>query len=278
MVLLELINVHKYYEKLLAVKGISFSVKTNQIIAILGSNGAGKSTTIKMLCGLLKPSEGSISIDNRSYDNDADFIRNEIGYVPEESAMYNDIGVFDYLHFFADLYKIPSKIAIERVNYYLDALDLKVGNRLIGQLSKGMKRKVLLVRSLLNDPKILIYDEPASGLDPQTAAFILKFIQDMKKKGKTIIFSSHNLGHVEQIAERVIIIHKGEKIFDSDIEKLIKSKKQQFQVKYVKGGIEVDKKMSLSELKLLMQDGENSIKEIVTEQRSVEEAFLSMVK
>ncbi|MFW5746076.1 MAG: ABC transporter ATP-binding protein [Nanoarchaeota archaeon] len=268
-------GVVKRYGNFHAVKGISFSIEKGEIVALLGSNGAGKSTTIKMLCGLLKPTDGHVMINGKTYDNDADSIKQEIGYVPEESAMYLDVGILDYLMFFARLYRVPAGQARRRIQKYLRMVDLDAGNKQIGQLSKGMKRKVLIIRSLLNDPEILIYDEPASGLDPQTSAGILKFIEELSTQGKTILFSSHNLGHVDQIASRVIIVHKGRKAFDSTVEDLKHVQRQHFVVRYRSGDTVVEKRVGLKHLKSMLDE---DVVEILPEQKSIEEAFLSIVR
>lgn len=273
--ILSLENITKYYGKLKAVDSVDISIEENGIIAILGSNGAGKSTIIKMICGLLKPTSGSIRIQETTYDEDPDRIRQQIGYVPEESAMYNDLGVYDYLRFFADLYGVPGKLAEARIEEHLRSLHLDVGNRTIAELSKGMKRKVLIARSLINDPDILIYDEPASGLDPQTAAFILQFMEKLVKEGKTILFSSHNLGHVEQVADRVIIIHKGQKLRDATVDELKRTKKVHYTLRYREDGETKEKKIHLQDLDQYVH---LDVIAIVPEQRTLEEAFLSLVE
>ena len=270
--LLEINNITKYYDRVVAVKDLSLTIEKPQILALLGSNGAGKSTTIKMMCGLLKPSEGSLHINDKSYADNADQLRQMIGYVPEESACYNDIGIFDYLRFFAQLYGIDDVVAQERIRTNLKKLDLDVGNKQIGQLSKGMKRKVLIVRSLLNDPDILIYDEPASGLDPQTSDYILSFMQSLQEQGKLIIFSSHNLGHVEQIADRVVIIHKGKKAYDALIDELHDSG-QQYTIRR-HGKTET---VSLDQLKKIMAQDATGVESIHSQERTVQDVFLSLV-
>jgi ABC-2 type transport system ATP-binding protein len=265
-------NLVKDYDTFQAVKGISFDIEKTEIVAILGSNGAGKSSTIKMLCGLTKPTHGVLKLFDRPFDTHADFIRQRIGYVPEESALYEDLRVEDYLMFFASLYKVPSDIARARIRTHLQALDLKTDNKQIGQLSKGMKRKVLIIRSLIQDPDLLIYDEPASGLDPQTAQFILQFMLQLKEQGKTILFSSHNLRHVEKVATRVIVIHKGQKIFDGTPIELKKTVKPQYEATVLENGELVKKIVEIDQVKML--------KGLVDVQplQSLEDAFLTLIK
>lgn len=269
-------NVTKYYDHFLAVENIAFKVETNQIIALLGSNGAGKSTTLKMLCGLSKPTSGSISILGLSFTKDATKIKSHIGYVPEESPLYEDVTVMQYLLFFGSLYGMEKSLIVKRATKLLADLDLNAGNKIIAELSKGMKRKVLLARSLLHDPKVLIYDEPASGLDPQTASFILTFMQKLQHEGKTILFSSHNLAHVEKVAQRVLIIHKGKKIFDGTVKELTSQKQSKYTVTYYDSEDLIHTKtMHLEELNKFTK--EHNIQEIVSHQPTVEDAFFSLI-
>jgi len=285
MTVFALSNVTKYYDHFLAVSDLSFSAESSQIIALLGSNGAGKSTAIKMLCGLSKPSAGEITVFDKKFSNFATQIKKEIGYVPEESALYEDVTVFQYLLFFGSLYGLSKDVIMKRAKTLLAELDLDAGDKLIAELSKGMKRKVLIARSLLHDPKLLIYDEPASGLDPQTSAFILTFIQELQRKGKTIIFSSHNLVHVEKIAQRVIIIHKGKMAFDGTVKELTTKKHTSYTVTYretnTSGNAEsVGKEHTASHTLAQIQEiaKKHEIVEIVSHQPTVEDAFFSLIK
>lgn len=269
-------HVTKYYDHFLAVEDISFVVETNQIIAVLGSNGAGKSTTLKMLCGLSKPTKGNISILGLSYASDATKIKSQIGYVPEESPLYEDVTVMQYLLFFGSLYGMAKPLIVKRATKLLEDLDLQAGDKIIAELSKGMKRKVLIARSLLHNPKVLIYDEPASGLDPQTASFILTFMQKLQHEGMTILFSSHNLAHVEKVAQRVIIIHKGKKIFDGTVKELTSQKQSKYTVTYVDSeGKTHTKTMALDDFNSFTKN--HDVLEVVSHQPTVEDAFFSLI-
>ncbi len=277
MTVFSLANVTKYYEHFLAVSDLSFAVESSQIIALLGSNGAGKSTTIKMLCGLSKPSAGEISVFDKKFSKSATEIKKGIGYLPEESALYEDVTVMQYLLFFGSLYGLSKPVIVRRAHTLLHELDLDAGEKLIAELSKGMKRKVLIARSLLHDPQLLIYDEPASGLDPQTSAFILTFMQELQRKGKTIIFSSHNLVHVEKIAQRVIIIHKGKMAFDGTVKELTTKKHASYTVTYRDdAGHEHTGAHTLAQIQEIAKKHE--MLEIVSHQPSVEDAFFSLIK
>ena len=205
MPFIEFRDITKRYDGFPAVESLAFSVEKGEIFSIIGPNGAGKSTILKLICGLISQTAGSILIDGLRTDRAA--LSRVIGYMPEESALYEGMAVRDYLSFFADLYDIPAEAARKRITELMEFLGLE--DRQIETLSKGMRRKVLLARSLVNSPGILIYDEPASGLDPVIARNLLDHIQKLKGEGKTIIMSAHDLSHVEEISDRIMILNRG---------------------------------------------------------------------
>jgi len=200
-------DLRKEYGGFVAVKGSSFSVDRGEVFGIVGPNGAGKTTTLKMLAGLLEPTTGEATV--AEYDASEREMRRRLGFLPEESPLYEEMTPISYLTFFADLYDVPGDVAEERIHDTLDELDLAHRERRIGDMSKGMKRKVAIARSLVNDPEVLIYDEPASGLDPLTTNYIIEFTERLAAEGKTIVFSAHNLFHVESICDRVAIMNEG---------------------------------------------------------------------
>ena len=206
--MIEVENLRKTYGNFVAVRGSGFSVERGEIFGVVGPNGAGKTTTLKMLAGLIEPTAGEATL--AGYDAGDPEMRSALGFLPEESPLYEDMTPLSYLHFFADLYSVPSDVASERIGDALDRLELEHRERRLGDMSKGMKRKVAIARSLVNDPDILIYDEPASGLDPLTTNYVLEFTRELSEAGKTVIFSAHNLYHVESICDRVIIMNRGE--------------------------------------------------------------------
>ncbi|HET6404661.1 MAG TPA: ABC transporter ATP-binding protein [Candidatus Thermoplasmatota archaeon] len=198
----------KRYGDQWATRGVSFEVERGEIFGVLGPNGAGKTTTLKTLAGLLAPTEGQAVAGGLSTLDPRH--KSRIGYLPEESPLYDDMTPVGYLRFFAKLYDVPRKVADERIEDALVALQLDVReDKKIGDMSKGMRRKVAIARSLVNDPEMVIYDEPASGLDPVVSAYILDLIRSLAKQGKTVIFSAHNLYHMERICDRVLILRKG---------------------------------------------------------------------
>ena len=205
---LEVQGLGKRYGDAWATRDVSFDVKRGEIFGVIGPNGAGKTTTLKILAGLLAPSEGTAAVDGMRVDDPRHKAR--IGYLPEESPLYEDMTPRAYLRFFAKLYEVPKALADERIERALTDLQLDVRDeKKIGDMSKGMRRKVAIARSLVNDPELVIYDEPASGLDPVVSAYVLDLVRGLAARGKTVIFSAHNLYHMERICDRVLILRKG---------------------------------------------------------------------
>ena len=207
-------NLTKYYGDFQALKGISFEIKSGEIVGILGPNGAGKSTTLRILTCYLNPSDGDAIIDGKSILNDEINVKKTIGYLPESAPLYNDMCVFDYLVYMADIQDLDKSKLNERLDYVVDACSLKeVISKPIGELSKGYKQRVGLAGSIIHDPKILILDEPTNGLDPNQIAEIRELIKELGKE-KTVLVSTHILSEVEATCSRAIIINKGDIIAD----------------------------------------------------------------
>ena len=200
-------GLRKTYGDFAAVVGSDFEIDRGEIFGVVGPNGAGKTTTLKMLAGLIEPTAGTATV--AGYDAGDPEMRHQLGFLPEESPLYEDMTARSYLRFFADLYDVPREVARERIESTLDRLDLDYRDRRLGDVSKGMKRKVAIARSLVNDPDVLIYDEPASGLDPLTTNSVLEFTEELREDDKTVIFSAHNLYHVESVCDRVVIMNEG---------------------------------------------------------------------
>jgi len=211
-------DLRKEYGDFVAVEGSTFEVAEGEVFGIIGPNGAGKTTTLKMLAGLLEPTAGEVSV--AGYEAGETEMRRRLGFLPEESPLYEEMTPLSYLDFFADLYDVPGDVAEERIHDTLDRLDLEHRERPLGDMSKGMKRKVAIARSLINDPDVLIYDEPGSGLDPLTTNYIIDFTRELGEQGKTIVFSAHNLFHVESICDRVAIMNEGKIVAQGDLDAL----------------------------------------------------------
>ncbi len=202
-------GISKYYRDFMAVGDLDLEVTEGEILGIIGHNGAGKTTILKMLTGLVAPTAGTIEIMGLDIARHGRRIKSQLGYLPEESPFYENMTVVEYLMFFSALYQMPADLARQRIDDLLFALKLSSDGKLTGELSKGMKRKAAIARTLLHDPQLLILDEPNSGLDPLTSFFIIDYLRDLKKQGKTIILSAHNLFHIEYICDRVAILKEG---------------------------------------------------------------------
>ncbi|WP_232701358.1 ABC transporter ATP-binding protein [Halobacterium wangiae] len=201
-------GLEKRYGDVTAVGDVSFEVAEGEVFGLVGPNGAGKTSTLKMLCGLVDPTAGTVEVNG--YDAGETEMRRSLGFLPEESPLYDEMSPRSYLHFFADLYDVDREDADDRIEAALDRLDLDARDRPVGDFSKGMKRKVAIARSLVNDPDVLVYDEPASGLDPLTTNTVVEFTRELAVNGKTVVFSAHDLHHVESVCDRVAIMHEGE--------------------------------------------------------------------
>ena len=208
--MIKLKSVTKLYKDLAAVKDLDLEVRDGEILGIIGHNGAGKTTVLKMMMGLVTQTSGTIQVMGRDVAKDGTYVKRFIGYLPEESPLYENMTVWEYLMFFSELYKIPKLQAGERINELLGALKLAEKDKLTGELSKGMKRKVAIARALLHEPPLLILDEPNAGLDPLTSFFIIDYLKTLNSRGTTIVLSAHDLFHVEYICDRVGIMKNGE--------------------------------------------------------------------
>lgn len=215
-VVIETRNLTKIYRdfwgrpKVLALKALDLQVERGEIFGLLGPNGSGKTTTIKLLLGLLFPTEGDALIFNQPA---SDVAKNErIGYLPEESYLYKFLNAEETLHFYGRLFKIPARERTKRVNRLIDLVELGgAKHRQLREYSKGMQRRIGLAQALINEPELILLDEPTSGLDPIGTAKIKELIRDLRdKQGKTIVLSGHLLADMQDICDRIAILHRGE--------------------------------------------------------------------
>lgn len=204
----------KLYGAQRAVDDLSFEVKPGEILGFLGPNGAGKTTTMKIITCYLTPSAGQVSLDQYNVTEHPMEVRRAIGYLPEHNPLYLDMYVKEFLDFAARIYRLPAKTRTHRIREVIDRTGLGLEqHKKIGMLSKGYRQRVGLAQALIHDPRVLILDEPTTGLDPNQIVEIRALIKEVGKD-KTIIFSSHILSEVEAIADRVIIIHRGKLVAD----------------------------------------------------------------
>ena len=221
-------SVSKSYKSQKALNNISFSADKGQIIGFLGPNGAGKSTMMKILTGYIKPNSGEVFVDEIDVLKNPIAAQKVIGYLPEHNPLYAEMYVREYLQFHAAIYKVAkSQIedCIEKVGLTLEA------NKKIHQLSKGYQQRVGIAAAILHNPKVLILDEPTTGLDPNQIIEIRALIQELGKN-KTVLFSTHIMQEVEAVCDRVIIIKKGQILVDKKLEELQDSKQQIIEITF----------------------------------------------
>jgi ABC-2 type transport system ATP-binding protein len=285
--MIEVSHLKKKYDNFTAVHDLSFEIQEGEVLAIIGPNGAGKSTTLKMICGLLHPDKGTININELDYHTDQHKIKALLGFVPEETAIYEGMTIIDYLMFFGDIYGLQKEESMKLIKQLLKSLQLDEEHheKPLGVLSKGMKRKVLIARSLINDPDLLIYDEPVSGLDPHTTNFLLNYILNLKKKGKSIIFTAHNLHHVEFVCDKVVMMHKGRVVLSDFLDNVKKQfGEPKYSLKYknlLTGKIIIKEFKNMLDLNDFLSDARHDkirIIDIQTEEKTLEEIFLKMTK
>jgi len=213
-------NLTKYYDGFCAVDQINFDINKGEIVGLLGPNGAGKTTTLKMLTGFFQPSAGSIHVNELSMDEHPLEIKQMIGYLPESSPFYKGMLVYDYLEYVSKIRGISPSERLSRIKYISDLCGLKdIMHKAIGELSKGLNQRVGLAHAMMNDPQILILDEPTQGLDPNQIVEIRNIIRKIGKE-KTIMFSTHILSEAEATCDRIIIINQGKIVADGATEEL----------------------------------------------------------
>lgn len=219
---LSLSHIQKKYGDYCASDDVSFEIPKGKIFGMLGPNGAGKTTLIRMITRITFPDSGSILFNgNPLKESDT----NHIGYMPEERGLYKTMKVYEHLIYLARLKNLSSAEAKKQVNYWIDKFQIADWrDKKIEELSKGMAQKVQFIATVLHDPDLLILDEPFSGLDPINAKLIEDEIYELKKAGKTIIFSTHRMEQVEEICDEIVLINRGKKILEGAVGAL----KQQF--------------------------------------------------
>ena len=217
--MIEVKHLTKRYGKLTAIKDISFTVDTGEVLGFLGPNGAGKSTTMNIITGYISSNEGTVTIDGSEILEEPKKTKQKIGYLPENPPLYTDMTVRKYLEFMFDLKRVRLPKA-EHVDEVMRLVGLsKHGKRLIKNLSKGYKQRVGFAQALRGDPQVIVLDEPTVGLDPQQIIEIRKLIKSLGKK-HTVIFSSHVLSEISETCDRIIIIYGGKIIADAKADSL----------------------------------------------------------
>jgi ABC-2 type transport system ATP-binding protein len=216
--MLEVKALKKTYGKVLAVDGVSLRAAAGETIGLLGPNGAGKTTTVSMIAGLFPPDSGEVLIEGRPLRGDTDPVKRKIGLVPQNIALYDELPAVDNLTFLGALYNLRGEALKSAIAAALDLVGLADRAKdKVGTFSGGMKRRINLAAALLHDPQILLLDEPTVGVDPQSRNAIFDNLETLKKRGKTLVYTTHYMEEAERLCDRIIIIDHGKVIADDTL-------------------------------------------------------------
>ncbi len=216
--MLKLENVRKTYGSLVAVDNLSFSVKNGEIFGLLGENGAGKTTTFRMIMGLLEPDKGKITLDGKKIDYK---VTDKIGFVTEERSLLTKLTVKEMIEYYGVLKGMVESDIDKKLDYWLEKFEItEYKNKKIKELSKGNQQKIQFISAVINDPKLLILDEPFTGLDPINVNLLKDAVKELQKKGCSIIFSSHQMEYIEDFCEQLIILVHGRAILNGSLDEI----------------------------------------------------------
>lgn len=219
--MLELVNVTKHFHGIPAVRSLNLTVRPGQVLGVLGANGSGKSTTVRMIVGLLHPSRGTIRWQGADIQSQRIAYQRVVGYVPEEPRLYGYLTAIEYLELVGGLRHIPARTLRRRIERYLDLFELEhTTHTALSAFSKGMRQKVLLSAALLHDPALLVLDEPNSGLDVAASLVLRSLVATLASQGKAIVYSSHVLDAVEKACDDVVILRKSHVVACNSVSRL----------------------------------------------------------
>ncbi len=211
-------HVRKSFREFTAVKDLSLSVRAGRVFGLLGPNGAGKTTTIRMIVNITAPDSGTIELFGRKIDSQ---LQNRIGYLPEERGLYRKMKVVDQLRFFAELKNVRGRSVQKKIDEWLARVKLSEWKtKKSMELSKGMQQKIQFITAVLHDPELLILDEPFSGLDPVNVELLKEIVLELKRSGKTIIFSTHQMEVAEKICDDICLLNRSEKVFEGSLREI----------------------------------------------------------
>ncbi len=292
--MLKVENIKKLYGSNVAVDDLSFSVKSGEIFGLLGANGAGKTTTFRIIMGLLEADQGKVTLNNKKIDYT---VTDKIGFVTEERSLLTKMTVKEQIIYYGILKGMTEAKILERLDYWLEKFKIsEYKDRKIKELSKGNQQKIQFVSAIINDPELLILDEPFSGLDPINVEMFTSTIRDLQKKGCSIIFSSHQMEHIELFCEKLIILVKGKVVIEgylNDIKKEYRKKNIHIQgdidekeLKKIDGVLEIEKLaneyvVKISEEKIadsvFKAISKKKISKFVVEEPTLNEIFIAKV-
>jgi ABC-2 type transport system ATP-binding protein len=219
--MIETNDLSKQFGDFWAVDGISLTVKSGQVMALLGQNGAGKTTTVRLLTSLLLPSRGSASINGYDVVKEPDKVRSVVGVLTEQHGLYLRMTGLDYLDYFGQVYRIDTLTRISRSRNLLELFGLeRVASQRIGEYSKGMRQKLALARTLIHEPPVLLLDEPTSAMDPESARLVRDSITSLRSTNRSIIICTHNLSEAESLADQIAIVYNGRILIKGQVEEL----------------------------------------------------------
>ena len=240
--MLDVQHLKKYYATQKAVEDMSFSIEQGSIFGLLGPNGAGKTTLLRMITGIFFPDSGQIIFDGKTFDPLNDIIK--IGYMPEERGLYKKMKIGEQALYLAQLKGLSRPEAMEKIKFWFKRLEMESWwNKKVEDLSKGMSQKLQFVITVLHEPKLIILDEPFSGLDPLNANLIKDEIYGLAQRGSTIIFSTHLMEQVEEICDHIILMNLGQKVLDgtvTDIKQQFKENKFSIKLSEIPGSLPAD--------------------------------------
>jgi ABC-2 type transport system ATP-binding protein len=221
--MIEVCNLVKVFDGKEALRGVTFTARPGEATAYLGPNGAGKSTTVKAIAGLLRPTEGRVRVCGADLETDPVAAKRRLGYVPDTADLYATLSPHEYLSLVAELYHLDRPVAADRIGHLLRAFGLiDAADRQMETLSRGQRQKVLIVAALLHDPDVLLLDEPLNGLDVHAALTLRQLIDNLVRRGKTVLFCSHILEVVERVCGRVLVIDQGRIVADAPTAELLR--------------------------------------------------------
>mgnify|MGYP000557888770 FL=1 len=292
--MLKVDNIVKYYGKNCAVNGLSFEVKDGEIFGLLGENGAGKTTTFRIIMGLLNSDGGTVLLNDKKIDYS---VTNKIGYLTEERSLLTKLTVKEQIVFYGILKGMTEEEVLKKLDFLLKEFGIEeYKNRKIKELSKGNQQKIQFIAAVINDPILLILDEPFTGLDPINVDMFKKYIRKLQKNGCSIIFSSHQMEHIEEFCEKLIILVKGKSILDGyvkDIKQAYKKKNiiiagniDDKEIKKIDGVINVEKRNDEYLVKIENKDvvskvfktiSKYDVNKFIVEEATLNEIFIAKV-
>ena len=222
MAIIEITNLTKHYGKFVALEGLDLEIESGDIFGFIGPNGAGKTTTIRILATLLEPTAGKALVDRISVRDDPYSIKKILGYMPDDFGVYDGMRLREYLDFFGAAYKIPTKKRASIIDDVLQLTDLtSKADEFVSAFSRGMKQRACLAKTLIHDPKVLLLDEPASGLDPRARIEMKELLKALRSMGKTILISSHILSELGDMCNKIGIIEHGQLLASGEVSKIM---------------------------------------------------------